>query len=101
MNSYFCCIDNFCHTDLSFLVILSDSEVSIKSKYGFFAIAQNDIFSVIPSASEVSINLKCVLNSVDFSPFCKRLKMTSGVDFFAVATLYNPPSRYAQNDTAF
>ena len=25
---------------------------------------------------EVSINLKCVLNSVDFSPFCKRLKMT-------------------------
>ena len=38
--------------------------------------------------AEVSINLRCVLNSVDFSPFYKRLKMTAVVWIF----------RYAQND---
>ena len=45
--------------------------------------AQNDKFLatmtpylVILSDSEVSINSKRALNSVDFSPFCKRLKMT-------------------------
>ncbi len=38
--------------------------------------------------AEVSINLKRVLNSVDFSPFYKRLKMTAVVWIF----------RYAQND---
>ena len=34
------------------------------------------LFSCHTERSEVSINLKCALNSVDFSPFYKRLKMT-------------------------
>ena len=45
--------------------------------------AQNDRTLVISTCfchtealAEVSIKLKCVLNFVDFSPFCKRLKMT-------------------------
>ena len=47
-----------------FIVELSVSEVSIKSKYGFFA-----------------LNLRHILNSVDFSPFCKRLKMTKSLSY--------------------
>ena len=78
-----------CHTELS-----QESEVSIKSKRGYFANAQydNDLFVIFlpchtEALAEVSINLKCALNSLDFfatacalqpvgSPFCKRLKMT-------------------------
>ena len=60
-----------CHTDfvlshikLFFLCHTERSEVSINSKRGYFA-----------------LNSKCVLNSVDFSPFCKRLKMTNSLSY--------------------
>ena len=66
-----------CHTERS--------EVSTKSKCKFVPL----------KCGFFTLNLKCVLNSMDIS---LTLNMTSGVDFLAVVTPCNPPSRYAQND---